>query len=143
MRWMSFVALLTLAVPACAQDAAPSDAARDVLVQGVEAFKAGRYAEATQDFQAAVNADPTSRLAHVYLGTALAYQVVPNLDTRENVALADRALAQFDKVLASDPRDLSALRQVASIQRNVKRFDEALATERRIIDIDPNDAEAH
>lgn len=143
MRLLVFVALLTLAIPSVAQDEPHSEAAREMLVQGVEAFKVGHYAQATQDFQSAVDEEPSWRTARMYLGTALAYQVVPNLDTRENVALADQALGQFRQVLAADPKNLDALRQVASIQRNVKRFDEAMATERKIIDIEPNDAEAH
>ena len=90
-----------------------------------------------------MDTEPTWRTARIYLGTALAYQVVPNLDTPENVTIGNRAISQFNQILASNPRDLDALRQVASIQRNVKRFDDALVTERKIIAIDPNDAEAH
>ena len=82
------------------------------------------------------------RTARVYLATALSYQVVPNLETPENLAIANRALDQFNQLLASDPKDLASLRQVASIQRNVKRFDDALATYRKIISLDPNDAES-
>jgi len=148
MRSPVVLALLALALHAGAQDVVPaqdshSDSARAALVSGVDAFKAGHYDEATRAFQSAADAEPTWRLAHLYLGTALAYQVVPNLDTKENIAIANRALAQFNQLLGSDPQDLVALRQVASIQRNIKQFDEALATERKIIVIDPNDAEAH
>jgi tetratricopeptide (TPR) repeat protein len=143
MRPLVVLTLLALALPVCAQDVAHSQAATAALVDGVEAFKAGHYEEATLDFQSAVDTEPNWRTARVYLGTALSYQVVPNLDTPENVAMAGRALNQFNQLLATDPQDLDALRQVASIQRNIKRFDDALATERTIIAIDPNDAEAH
>lgn len=135
--------LLVLGLSVRAQEIAPFDAAREDLVQGVSAFKAGHYDEATRDFQAAVDLEPNSQTARMYLGTALSYRVIPNLDTPENVAIAEQALDQFNHVIASDPENLTALRQVAAIQRNIKRFDDALATERRIIGIDPNDAEAH
>ena len=148
MRSLMVLSLFALALPACAQDAVGaqdghSDSVRAALVAGVDAFKTGHYEEAASDFQSAVDTEPTSRMARIYLGTALAYQVVPNLDTPENVTIANRAISQFNQILASNPQDLDALRQVASIQRNVKRFDDALVTERKIIAIDPNDAEAH
>jgi hypothetical protein len=143
MRLLIVVAVVALSFGARAQEQVHSDAARESLVQGVEAFKAGHYDEAVRDFQAAVDAEPEWRPARLYLATALSYQVVPNLETPENLATANRALDQFNVILASDPESLDALRQVASIQRNIKRFENAVATERRIIAIDPKDAEAH
>jgi tetratricopeptide (TPR) repeat protein len=117
--------------------------ARDQLVKGVQAFKAGQYEEATNYFQQAVAlnpADPTSRL---YLATAYSYQVVPNLETADNLALAHKALDGFNAVLAQNPNDLDALRQVASIDRNIKKYDEAKADEMKIISLEPRDAEAN
>ncbi len=144
----SWFSLFALTLSAHGQEDPPqadphSPAASANLVRGVDAFKAGRYEEATRDFQSAVDAEPAWRTARIYLATALSYQVVPNLETPENLAIANRALDQFNQLLASEPQDLVSLRQIASIQRNIKRFDEAVATERRIIAIDPNDAEAH
>lgn len=148
MRPLVVLTLLAVTLSARAQVDPPhadphSRAASANLVRGVDAFKAGHYDEATRDFQSAVDAEPAWHTARVYLGTALAYQVIPNLDMPENLAMANRALDQFNQLLASNPQDLVALRQVASIQRNIKRSDEALATYRKIIAIDPNDAEAH
>lgn len=148
MRLLLAFALLALTLSARAQEDPPqanphSPAATENLVHGVNAFKAGHYDEASRNFQAAADAEPTWRLPHLYLATALAYQVVPNLDTPENLAIANRALEQFNQLLGSNPQDLDVLRQVAAIQRNIKRFDEAIATERKIIATDPKDAEAH
>lgn len=142
MRSLVILALLALAPPIRTQDG-HSDSARAALVTGVNAFKARHYDEAAHDFQAAIDAEPTWDIPHLYLGTTLSYQVVPNLDTPENRVIANRALVQFNQVLASDPNNLSALRQVASIQRNVNRPDEALAAYRKVIAIAPNDADAH
>ena len=148
MRSLVILALFALTLAARAQEAVHpedghSDSARAAVVAGVDAFKAGHYEAATSDFQSAVDREPTWRTARVYLGTALSYQVVPNLDTPENIAMADRALYQFNQLLALNPQDLEALRQITSLQRNIKRFDDALATERKIIAIDPSDADAH
>ncbi len=117
--------------------------ARDQLVKGVQAFKAGHYEEAVNHFQNSINLDPSYESAHLYLATAYSYQVVPNLDTPENLALAKKAMDGFNEVLAKNPNDLDALRQIASIQRNIKQFDAAKATEQKIISLDPKDSEAN
>lgn len=116
--------------------------ARDQLVKGVQAFKSGKYEEAVNYFQKSVALDPTSAVSHLYLATAYSYQVVPNLDTPENLAIANKALAGFNEVLAQNPNDLDALKQVASIDRNIKKYNQAKADEMKILSIDPKDAEA-
>jgi tetratricopeptide (TPR) repeat protein len=117
--------------------------ARDQLVKGVQAFKAGHYEEAVNHFQNSINLDPNYESARLYLATAYSYQVVPNLDTPENLKIAQKAMDGFNAILAKNPNDLTALKQIASIQRNIKQFDQAKATEQKIISLDPNDAEAN
>ncbi len=117
--------------------------ARDQLVKGVQAFKAGHYEEAVGHFQNSIALDPNYESAKLYLATAYSYQVVPNLDTPDNLKIAQKAMDGFNEVLAKNPNDLDALRQIASIQRNIKHFDEAKATEQKIISLSPNDAEAN
>jgi tetratricopeptide (TPR) repeat protein len=113
------------------------------LVQGVNAFKAGNYAAGTEDFRAAVAADPGNTLPHLYLGTAYSYQVVPNSDAPGNVELGRKAIEQLQQVPSTHPGYLNALRQIASVQRNIKDYDAARETERTIIALAPGDAEAH
>ena len=117
--------------------------ARDQLVKGVQAFKAGEYEQAVNHFQTSVDLDPNYDAARLYLATAYSYQIVPNLDTPDNLALAQKALDEFNSVLAKNPDDLNALRQVASIDRNIKKYDLAKADELKIISLDPKDAEAN
>ncbi len=117
--------------------------ARNELNKGVQAFKDQRYEDAVNDFQTAIKLDPDYENAKLYLATAYASQVVPNLDTPDNLALAQKALDAFQTVLSKHPEDLTALRQIASINRNIKKMDEAKTYERKVIAIDPNDAEAY
>lgn len=117
--------------------------ARDQLVKGVQAFKAGHYEEAVNHFQTSVTLDPSYASARLYLATAYSYQVVPNLDTPDNMKIAQKALDGFNSVLADNPNDLGALRQIASIHRNTKKYDLAKQDELKIIAADPNDAEAN
>ena len=116
---------------------------RDRLVKGINAFKAGRYETAIDFFQQAVKLDPDDSMAQLYLATAYSYQVVPNLDTPDNLKTAQKALDGFNTVLAKDPNDLGALRQEASIHRNIKQYDKAIADEQKVIALAPDDAEAN
>ena len=116
---------------------------RDRLVKGINAFKAGKYETAIDFFQNAVKLDPDDSMAQLYLATAYSYQVVPNLDTPDNLKVAQKALDGFNVVLAKDPNDLGALRQEASIHRNIKQYDKAIADEQKVISLDANDAEAN
>ncbi|WP_433967155.1 tetratricopeptide repeat protein [Tunturiibacter gelidiferens] len=105
---------------------------RDQLTKGVQAFKNARYEEATNHFQNAIALDPKSEVAKLYLATAYSYQVVPNLDTPENLAIAQKALDGFNAVLEKNPNDLTALKQIASINRNIKKFDSAKEYEKKL-----------
>jgi len=117
--------------------------ARDQLTKGVQAFKNARYEEAVNHFQNAIELDPNYDQAKLYLATAYSYQVVPNLDTPENLALAQKALDGFQAVLAKDPNDVGALKQVASINFNTKKLDVAKEYQKKVIALDSKDSEAH
>jgi tetratricopeptide (TPR) repeat protein len=116
---------------------------RDQLNKGIAAFKNGQYEQATDFFQRAVQLDPTNPNAKLYLATTYASQVVPNLMAPENLAMAQKALDGFNEVLSRNPNDLTALRQIASIDRNIGKLDLAKADELKVIQVDPKDAEAY
>ena len=116
---------------------------RDQINKGVAAFKNAQYEQAVNNFQTAIQLDPDSANAKLYLATAYSYQVVPNLLTPDNLALANKALTGFHQVLDKDPGDLTAMKQIASIDRNIQKFDEAKDYEKKVIAIAPNDPEAY
>jgi tetratricopeptide (TPR) repeat protein len=70
-------------------------AARDQLNKGVDAYKSARYEEAIGHFQKATELDPSLPMAKSYLATALAQNVVPGLDTPENLKTAQQAISMF------------------------------------------------
>ena len=116
---------------------------RDALNRGIQAFKNNQYEVAENYFQKAINLDPSYDQARLYLATAYAYQVVPQMTDEKNMALANKAIAGFKEVLAKDPKDKVALQQIASIYRNIKMIKEAKEYELKVIALDPTDAEAH
>jgi tetratricopeptide (TPR) repeat protein len=60
-----------------------------------------------------------------------------------NLAMAQKAIDGFNAVLANNPNDLTALKQIASINRNIQKFDVAKQYELKVISVAPNDPEAY
>jgi tetratricopeptide (TPR) repeat protein len=117
-------------------------AARDQLNKGVEAYKGAHYEEAIGHFQKATELDPSLPMAKSYLATALAQNVVPGLDTPDNMKTANDAINMFQEVLAKDPSDVNSLKAVASIYFSIKKFDDAKTWQKKVLAADPKDPEA-
>jgi tetratricopeptide (TPR) repeat protein len=117
-------------------------AARDQLNKGVDAYKGAHYEEAIGHFQKAVQLDPKLPMAKTYLATALSQNVVPGLETPDNLQTAQQAIEIFQEVLAKDPSDVNSLKQVAAIYLQIKKLDDARAWQKKVLAVDPKDPEA-
>jgi len=117
-------------------------AARDQLNKGVDAYKSARYEEAIGHFQKATQLDPELPMAKSYLATALAQNVVPGLETPDNLKTAQDAISIFQEVLDKDPSDVNSLKQVAGIYFSIKKLEDAKAWQKKVLAVDPKDAEA-
>jgi tetratricopeptide (TPR) repeat protein len=117
-------------------------AARDQLNKGVDAYKSGKYEEAIGHFQKATELDPTLPMAKSYLATALSQNIVPGLDTPENLKTADQAISIFQEVLSKDPNDVNSLKQIAGIYFNIKKLDDAKTWQKKVLAADGKDPEA-
>jgi tetratricopeptide (TPR) repeat protein len=138
----AFPTLAQTASSGAAQPPAIAPAAQDEISRGVKAFKSAHYDEAVAHFQKAVELDPGSNLAKLYLATALAQNVVPGLDTPENLKAADQAINMYEKVLENDPHNVIGMKQIAGIYFYVKKLDDAKAWQKKVLAEDPNDADA-
>ena len=116
--------------------------ARDQLNKGVEAYKGGKYEEAIGHFQKATELDPSLPMAKSYLATALAQNIVPGLDSPDNLKNAQQAISIFQEVLAKDPNDVNSLKQIAAIYFSVNKLGDAKDWQKRVLAVDPKDAEA-
>ena len=117
-------------------------AARDQLNKGVDAYKSARYEEAIGHFQKATELDPSLPMAKSYLATALAQNVVPGLDTPENLKTAQQAISMFQEVLAKDANDVNSMKQIAGIYFSIKKFPEAKEWQKKVLSVDAKDPEA-
>ena len=133
---------VTLAGMVLAMSGCNQLAARDQLNKGVEAYKSAHYEEAIGHFQKATQLDPNLPMAKTYLATALAQNVVPGLDTPENMKSAMQAVDLFKDVLAKDPNDINSIKQIAGIYYSVKKTDDAKTWQKKVLEKDPHDPEA-
>jgi tetratricopeptide (TPR) repeat protein len=143
---------ITLAGMVLAMSGCDQLKARDQLNKGVEAYKSAHYEEAIGHFQSATQLDPNLPMAKTYLATALAQNVVPGLNTAENLKTAQQSIDIFKEVLDKDPSDVNSLKQVAGIyfsianpSDNAKWLDNltnAKAWQEKVLAVDPKDPEA-
>jgi tetratricopeptide (TPR) repeat protein len=126
--------------------------ARDQLNKGVDAYKSAHYEEAIGHFQEATRLDPTLPMAKTYLATALAQNVVPGMDTADNVRTANQAIDIFKQVLARDPNDVNSIKQIAGIYYSMaspsnqtawlQDLQNAKEWQMKVLAVDPKDADA-
>src|SRR5438105_13194155 len=120
--------------------------ARDQLNKGVQAYKGGKYEDAIEKFKNSVALDPDLGVARLYLATAYVGQYVPGVDTPENNRSAEMAIEQYQQVLKEDTSRLTkttALKGIASLYFNQKKFDQAKEYHRKVLEVDPNDPETY
>lgn len=117
--------------------------ARSELNAGVAAYKGARFEEAIRHFEAVVRLDPNSMVGHLYLGTTLAQEYVPGMEDPANTEIGERAIGEFRRVLDLKPDELNAMKAIAALSFQMKRFEEAKEFHEKVVAADPNDAEAY
>ena len=125
--------------------------ARDKLNKGVQAFKAGQYDAAVEDFKESKDLDPSLLNARLYLATAYANQYIPGAPSDENIRLGNQAIEEFQKVLDKDPNNLSAIDGIGSILYNMaggppfdpKKMEQSKEYHRKHIQIKSEDPEPY
>lgn len=116
------------------------------LQAGVAAYKEARYDEAIRHFERAVHLDPSAVDARLCLASAYMGQYIPGAESPGNLAYAEKAIAEYERVLdgsTSPQQRLQALRSEASLYFQMKRFDTASGLYKQVTDNDPKDAQAY
>ncbi|HTB12825.1 MAG TPA: TonB family protein [Bryobacteraceae bacterium] len=144
-RLAALFALISTAV--LAQDA------REVLNQGIAAFKNAHYQQAVELFQQAASLDPNAVNPHLYLGTSYMSMWIPGATTPENAVLARSAETEFRRVLELDANNTVALDSMASLAYNsasglqgeekLHKLDEAMDWYKRVSAVSPSDKVAY
>ena len=116
--------------------------ARDQLNKGVDAFKGAHYEEAIGHFQRAAELDPNLPMAKTYLAKALEQDVVPGMDTPDNLKVANRAIDLFKEVLDKNPNDVNSMKEIAGIYLSIKDLTKAEDWQKKVLAVKPDDADA-
>ena len=119
-----------------------SPAAKEELNLGVQDYKQARYESAIQHFREATRLAPQFVTAHLYLATAWLQQYIPGVDTPENLKFADSATESYKQVLALDAKNVTALKSLAYLNLNLRKFEDAKDYYRQASQEDPLDPEA-
>ncbi len=124
--------------------------ARDMLNKGVQAYKNGQFDTAIEDFKQAKELDPGLLNARLYLATAYASQYIPGAPSEENVRKGQQAIDEFQEVLRSNPKNLSAIDGIGSILYQMaatpftpSKFEESKSYHLRHTQLKPDDPEPY
>jgi tetratricopeptide (TPR) repeat protein len=119
--------------------------ARDNLNKGVRAFTEQKYEEAAQYFEQAIKLDPEFEVARMYLATTYTSQFVPGSPDPRSKEMADKAIATFKDVLNADKDkpNINAMLSIASLYYQLKEYDQSKDWCRKILERDPQNAEAY
>jgi tetratricopeptide (TPR) repeat protein len=113
---------------------------------GVAAYKQARYEEAITHFKQSIALDPNRAESHMNLALAFAQQYIPGADTPDNNRMAQQAIGEFEKVLVLNPNpeeEKTRRKGIASLLFNMKQLEAAKEDHRKVLAIDPNDAETY
>jgi len=131
---------LVLTRPICAQTVSSE------MNAGVEAYKSAMYENAIAHFLKAVQLNSTVVVAHLYLATCYAQMYIPGAESTDNLQQAENSIAEFNRVLALNPspeQRMTAVKGLASLSFNMKRFDDARQYYHQAVELDPQDAEGY
>ena len=145
-RTLKLITLAALALALFSSVGCDKLRARDQLNKGVESFKNNHFEQAIDHFQKAVELDPNLINARMYLATAFVSQYIPQVDSPDNLRIAQQAIDEYQKVIDANPsRDqkVNAAKGIAYLYLNEKEWDEAKKYYRMASDLDPNDPEPY
>lgn len=101
-------------------------ASRKNLVDGSEAYKGRKFAEAEELFRRATERDPEGntlegKMAQIFLARTLHSEFVGD---RKNTPKAEEAIAAYQKALTFDPNDQTSYKAVAGLYENLEKTDD-------------------
>src|SRR5688500_6364267 len=110
MRRALSAVVIALAAAAAALGQANVEEARKEINLGAREYRAGRYAEAERSFRRALELDPSQKNALLFIARAVQQQYKPGVQTPENVAAGERAVAAYQDILKADPSNEDAFK---------------------------------
>ena len=106
--------------------------AKNALNEGARAYKDGRFADAETKFREASELDPTQKNAPLFVARAVQQQYKPGVQTPENLAVGEKAVAAYQDILSRDPGNEDAYKAIVFLYGQMKNDEKVnqLLTER-------------
>jgi tetratricopeptide (TPR) repeat protein len=136
---------LSLVLAGCGQYSFSALAARKSIKEAHEAYKASRWLEATEKYQAAIEGDPTLEGAHFFLANSYDNLYKPTrAGEQENDAYMAKAIEWYKKAAQSEPNPLYRKRAMQYLvaaygPEKLNRPLEAEPIVKEMIKVDPGD----
>lgn len=100
-------------------------------------FGDGKYRKAISEYENTLKFNPHMVQAHRYLGESYKSLFKPGADTPENMEIADKALAAFQKAYEADPNNKDIIFSLGDMYDKLRNVQEAEKYYLRIIDLEP------
>ena len=100
--------------------------AKNQLNEGARAYKAGHFEEAESYFRRAKELDPNQQNVDFFIARAIQSQYRPGVDTPQNKAIAEKAIEQYQQVLANHPDNELAYSSIAYLYKATGQEDKQI-----------------
>lgn len=94
--------------------------AKNALNEGARAYRDGRFSEAEQKFRQAYKLDPTEKNAPLFIARSIQQQYKPGVQAPENIEVGNRAIAAYQDILAKDPQNEDAYKNIVYLYGQMK-----------------------
>ena len=94
--------------------------AKNQLNEAARAYHEGHFEEAEQYSRKALELDPNSKSAPLFIARTIHAQYRPGVQAPENVAKANEAIQAYQEILARDPKNDEAFKAVAYLYGAIK-----------------------
>ena len=104
--------------------------AKNALNEGARAYRDGRFPDAEEKFRSAYELDPSQKNAPLFIARAVQQQYKPGVQTPENLAVGEKAVAAYQDILKSDPGNEDAYKAIVFLygqMKNDERVNQLLA----------------
>jgi hypothetical protein len=97
--------------------------AKNALNEGARAYRDGRFPDAEAKFREAYELDPAQKNAPLFIARAVQQQYKPGVQTPENLAVGERAVAAYQDILNRDPANEDAYKAIVFLYGQMKNED--------------------
>src|SRR5690349_9669996 len=97
--------------------------AKNQLNEAARAYREGRFPEAEQHSREAASLDPNNKTAPMFIARTIHAQYRPGVQSPENIAKAQEAIAAYQQLLANNPQDEESYKAIAYLYEATKQDD--------------------